>query len=119
MALRKRMTALALAGAAAVTATVATAGPAAAIHRVDQSTCNSRSDFLTIWNYPPKVCFADNGSTGVSIYDVYEVDSGNNRSYHNWYSSATGSSYQTYLGNGGWSSYNPKVKVTWVSIIGR
>ncbi|GAA1404887.1 hypothetical protein GCM10009639_51250 [Kitasatospora putterlickiae] len=119
MALRKRIAAVALAGAAAVTASVVAAGPAAAIYRVDTATCNSRSDFFTLWNYPPKVCFAENGSTSVAIYDVYEVDSGNNESYFNWYSSATGQNYTSHLYNGGWQAFNPKVKVTYINIVGR
>ncbi|MFD7643925.1 beta/gamma crystallin domain-containing protein [Kitasatospora sp. NPDC059795] len=95
MALRKRITALALTGAAVLGLGVATAGPAAAIYRVDTSTCNAHDDFFTLWNYPPKVCFAENGAVNVAIYEVYRVDSGNNSGYFS--GSASGSTFGVYF----------------------
>ncbi|MFJ5121613.1 beta/gamma crystallin domain-containing protein [Kitasatospora sp. NPDC088548] len=118
MALRKRIAALAIAGSAALAGTVVAAGPAAAIDRVDTNTCNSRSDFFTLWNYPPKVCFAGDGAANVEIFDVYQVNSGNNNSYFNW-QSTNGGSYQSHLGNGYYQTFDPRVKVTWIYINGR
>ncbi|MFJ8040308.1 beta/gamma crystallin domain-containing protein [Kitasatospora sp. NPDC096147] len=117
MALRKRIAGLALAGTATLALTLATAGPAAAIYRVDTNTCNARSDFFTLWNYPPKVCFADNGSTSVAIYDVYQINSGNNSGYFNF--TQNGYGYQAYQASWVQSNYNPKIKVTWINITGR
>ncbi|WP_457032998.1 beta/gamma crystallin domain-containing protein [Kitasatospora sp. P5_F3] len=117
MALRKRLAAIALAGSATLALTVATAGPAAAIYRVDSASCDARSDFFTLWNYPPKVCFADNGSTGVGIYDVYQVNSGNNSGYFNFTQNGTG--YQAYTPSWKQWNFNPRINVSWINITGR
>ncbi|MFD7555481.1 beta/gamma crystallin domain-containing protein [Streptomyces sp. NPDC059835] len=118
MALRKHVAALALATGAALAGTVVAAGPAAAISRVDTATCNSRSDFFTLWNYPPKVCFANNGSVNVAIYDVYQVDTGNNSGSFVW-KSTNGSTYRTYYSSWKAIGFSPKVRVDSISITGR
>lgn len=45
---------------------------------VRQSPCTAGTGYFEIWNYPPLVCFANSGSTSVSIGSVYEFDTGNN-----------------------------------------
>lgn len=47
--------------------------------------CTAPNDFWDVWNYPPLVCFANAGTISVSIYDVYEVDSGNNTGWFSVY----------------------------------
>lgn len=46
------------------------------INRVND--CVWPNSFLDFWNNGPLVCFANSGSSGVTIYAVYQVDSGNN-----------------------------------------
>jgi hypothetical protein len=59
------------------------------INRVGDPDCTNRNDFLVLWNYPPKVCFANSGDVDVRVYDVYRVDSGNNSGYVTWWNGAS------------------------------
>ncbi|MFJ5230094.1 beta/gamma crystallin domain-containing protein [Kitasatospora sp. NPDC088391] len=84
---------------------------------MDTSTCNSRSDFFTLWNYPPKVCFAGDGYTGVGIYDVYQVDSGNNSGSYGgvW----GGSNTTVYFSSWKTRTFSPGLNVTYINVTGR
>jgi Beta/Gamma crystallin len=51
------------------------------INRVPDQDCANRSDFFKLWNNTTianGVCFANNGTININVYNVYEVDSGNN-----------------------------------------
>ncbi|WP_035847038.1 beta/gamma crystallin domain-containing protein [Kitasatospora azatica] len=117
MTLRKRLAALALAGSAALTAGLVTASPASAIDRVDDATCGGHYDFYTVYN-EGKLCFANDGSTGVAIYDVWELDSGNNTSRTGV--TQNGSSFIVNLGSWqGRQFTNGFLTVNWIDITGR
>lgn len=54
------------------------------INRVDG--CSDPNDFWDVRNYPPLICFANAGdATSLNIYQVYEVDSGNNTGYFKYW----------------------------------
>ncbi|MFG2821846.1 beta/gamma crystallin domain-containing protein [Kitasatospora sp. NPDC048365] len=76
MASVRRRAALVLAGAAALALALPTSD-ASAISRVN---CNGRYDFVNVFNYnwSGRLCFANAGYTGVTIYSVDDVYSGNN-----------------------------------------
>jgi hypothetical protein len=42
------------------------------------SPCTANTGYFEVLNYPPLVCFANSGSTSVTLTSVYEVDTGNN-----------------------------------------
>lgn len=40
--------------------------------------CTDPNSFWDLRNYPPLVCFANNGVININVYQVYEIDTGNN-----------------------------------------
>jgi len=42
------------------------------------SPCTADTGYFEVWNGPPLVCFANSGAMSVTLYSVYEVDTGNN-----------------------------------------
>lgn len=107
----------ALAAVVAVIASIGlTAAPASALNRVG---CGNRTDWFTIWNYgwSGQLCFANNGSQNVAIYDVNEVDTGNNSGF---YTLAGTTFWQNDWTNVVWSySSNSGYEITWIDITGR
>jgi hypothetical protein len=103
----------AAAGLAVAAAAAVVIAPGA--HAVSRVNCAGRTDFFTIWNYnySGELCFANNGSTNVAIYDVNEVDTGNNSGY---YDIGGGQAYQASYVDVGYSG-NPEI--TWIDIVGR
>jgi Beta/Gamma crystallin len=51
------------------------------INRVSDTACRDRSDFWKLWNNTTiagGVCFANNGTVRINVYNVYQIDTGNN-----------------------------------------
>src|SRR5689334_13837135 len=65
-----------------------------AIHRVSDSRCKARSDFMKLWNgttIAKGVCFAGNGTMHINVYNVYDFTAGNNAGYvlYKWFDGNT------------------------------
>jgi len=48
------------------------------------SPCTAGTGYFEVWNAPPLVCFANSGATSVTLFSVYEVDTGNNIGGVHW-----------------------------------
>jgi hypothetical protein len=48
------------------------------------SPCTAGTGYFEVWNSPPLVCFANSGATNVTLYSVYEFDTGNNVGGVHW-----------------------------------
>lgn len=47
--------------------------------------CTDPNSYWVVRNYPPLVCFAYAGSISVAIYSVYQVNTGNNAGWFEYY----------------------------------
>lgn len=65
--------------------------------------CTDPNSYWDVRNYPPLVCFANAGSISVAIYSVYQVNTGNNAGWFEYY---YGGYYYDTPNLGKWNTVN-------------